>query len=323
MPSVSVPQLSLRFDVEDDQTIVEAAEAQGVPIPFSCHSGTCGTCKARLLGGSVTMLEHYSRFTLTDAERAEGLILPCCALPQTDCEIGLVQSGPIPARSTEAVVAGIRDATHDIKVVQLKPKALIRFLAGQYAELRFDALPARCYSMANRPGEELLEFHIRLVPGGEVTRYVHDRLSVGETVVVNAPMGTSHLRTGRSGPILAVAGGSGLGPIKSIVDELVARGVSRKIYVYFGARGERDLYYHEHFQQLAERNAIVFVPVLSEVVGETSFRRGFLADALASDFGTLTEWEAYLAGPPIMVETCRQALLGKQLSEEHFHADAF
>src|SRR4051794_10013204 len=118
--TVTVPALRARFEVGDDETIVEAATAQGIPFPFSCHSGTCGTCKSRLVSGEVTLLDHYSKFTLSDKERHAGLILACCAIPESDCEVAPIPQSPIPGRKLSCTVAGIRDATHDIKILEIE-----------------------------------------------------------------------------------------------------------------------------------------------------------------------------------------------------------
>jgi CDP-4-dehydro-6-deoxyglucose reductase/ferredoxin-NAD(P)+ reductase (naphthalene dioxygenase ferredoxin-specific) len=321
--TVTVPQLKARFEVGDDETIVEAATAQGVPFPFSCHSGTCGTCKSRLVSGDVTMLDHYSKFTLTDKERESGLILACCAIPQSDCEVAPVPQSPIPARKLTCTVAALRDATHDIKILEVEPPGGVplRFLAGQYADLTFGGLPARSYSMASKPGDSLLEFHVRRT--GQVSQHIHSSVKPGDKVTINAPIGTSYLRDEHKGPVLAVAGGSGLGPIKSILDTIVSRPSPPPIHFYFGVRDGRDLYYADHFRDLEAKGLLSFVPVLSEPAGATTARTGFLADAIKSDFGTLGGFKAYLAGPPIMVETCLAAITASGLDLTDCHADAF
>lgn len=101
---VTVRTIAASFVVAEDQTIVEAALEHGLSVPFSCLSGTCGTCKARLVSGQVRLLD-YSRFTLSDDEREQGLILACCAIPLSDCEVAPLPSSPIPARRVSCTVA--------------------------------------------------------------------------------------------------------------------------------------------------------------------------------------------------------------------------
>lgn len=314
------------FEAEADETIVEAASRQGIAFPFSCHSGTCGTCKSLLKQGEVQFLD-YSRFTLTDDERAAGRILACCTIPQSDCALELLKDiNPIPAKRIRCKVSAIEDATHDIKIVKLSPLggSPIRFLAGQFADLTFPGLPPRSYSIASRPGQLVLEFHIRLKPEGRVSPYVHDSLLVDQVVEFNGPLGTSYLREDLSEHIIALAGGSGLGPIKSIVDTLIARKAKVPISVYFGVRDERDLYYSSHFEEHARLfQNIVFIPVLSEPAQATSRRTGFLSDVVSADFTSVAGFKAYLAGPPAMIDTCHAVLKKLGLREGDFHADAF
>ncbi|MBM3554727.1 MAG: oxidoreductase, partial [Alphaproteobacteria bacterium] len=166
--------------------------------------------------------------------------------------------------------------------------------------------------------------HIRLLPGGAVSPFVRDKLKLGDKVKVVGPFGISFLRDGHAGPILALAGGSGLAPIKSIVETALAQGKARPITLYFGVRAERDLYLEDHFAALAKTHAnFRFIPVLSEPGGATPHRAGFLADVVARDIASVDGLKAYLAGPPIMVETCVKALAAKGLGREHCHADAF
>jgi NAD(P)H-flavin reductase/ferredoxin len=316
------------IDVADRETILEAALAADINYPFACHSGTCGTCKSLLLSGEVELLEHSS-LALTAEERSQGFILACSAVPSTDCEVSFTEEPEAeshPLRKLECRVADLTDATHDIKLVALEAEgeAPLVFAAGQFVRLAFGDLPGRDYSMANRPDVPRLEFHIRLTSGGAASGYVHHNLKPGDRVTVRGPYGTSFLRKAHPGPILALAGGSGLAPIKSILDTALGEGLTQKITLYFGVRDERDLYLEEHFHALvAAHENFSFVPVLSQPAQPTARRTGFLADVVTQDFSTLSGWKVYLAGPPIMVETCTAAVLRLGLGSTDCHADAF
>src|SRR5262249_871037 len=143
-----------------------------------------------------------------------------------------------PLRRLDCRVAGFTDATHDIRIVRLKTVGggPFAFHAGQYASVRFEGQPARDYSMANRPDEPVLELHVRHTHAAGASGHVARSLRLGEPVTVTGPYGDAWLRLDHQGPILAVAGGSGLAPIKSIVDTALAAGVKRPIHLYFGAR---------------------------------------------------------------------------------------
>jgi naphthalene 1,2-dioxygenase ferredoxin reductase component len=323
---VSVPQRGIQLDVNDDETIVEAAMRLDVDYPFSCHSGICGTCKSRLVSGDVALLD-YSKFTLPDIERAAGIILACRAIPKSDCEVVPIgDANPICPKHLSCKVTGINKATHDIKIITLATPGdtPLNFLAGQFAELTFPQLPARSYSMANRPGERLLDFHVRLMPGGKASTFVHEGLATGDVVEFYGPLGTSYLRDDHTGPILALAGGSGLGPIKSIIDTKLAIKPTTRIHFYFGVRDEHDLYFARHFQDLSRRfENLKFTPVLSQPSAPTNRRTGFLCDAIEADFTNVAGYKAYVAGPPVMVETSFAALEARGLAPADFHADAF
>ncbi|OCP19226.1 MULTISPECIES: 2Fe-2S iron-sulfur cluster-binding protein [unclassified Ensifer] len=316
------------LEVQVGQTILDAALAAGIPYPHGCKSGRCGSCKSRLVEGEVEQLQH-SRFALTDEEKADGLILACRALPITSTAVAWLGSDDNdavqPPRRLKGIVTNLDDLTHDIKFVRITMEdgPCLRFAAGQYAQLSFDGAPARSYSMANRDGDDGLEFHIRRVPGGVTSQHVHSRLKSGDKATLEFPLGSSYLRQHHSGPILCIAGGSGLAPIKAIVETALAHGVKQPIHVYFGVRGERDLYLVEHFQALAKRHPnLTFVPVLSEAQSG-QYRTGFVTQAVGKDLSDLDGWKAYVAGPPPMVDAAMDTTFARGLRKEDMHADVF
>jgi naphthalene 1,2-dioxygenase ferredoxin reductase component len=325
---VTVKQFQQPLAVEMGQTILDAALQQDLPYPHGCRSGNCGACKTELLSGDAEM-SPYSEFALTEAEKESGLILACRAVPWSDCEVRYLEFDDTvahPLRHLVCSVTAVDDLTHDIKRVRLKvvDGGPYVFSAGQYARLTFPGLPSRDYSMANRPDEATLEFHIRLVPNGAVTPYVSGKLKLGDKVKVFGPHGTSYLRERHTGPILALAGGSGLAPIKSIVETALAAGAAQPIHLYLGVRDERDVYLETHFKKLAKKHPnLKFTVVLSEPGTKTTRRTGFLADIVRDDFTTLDGARAYLAGPPVMVETAVAALEALGLPRAACHADAF
>src|SRR3984957_12506277 len=217
---VSIRQHSDPIVVEPGATVLESALAQGVPYPHGCRSGNCGACKSRLESGEVE-LSPYSPYALSDAERADGLILACRAVPWSDAAVSWLEVDDVvvhPQRRLVCRVADVAALTHDITRVRLAIDAggPFTFSAGQYASLRFADLPPRDYSMASRPDEPALEFHVRRMGPGSTSAYVAERLTAGDEVIVEGPYGASWLRDKHAGPIVAVAGGSGLAPIKAI-----------------------------------------------------------------------------------------------------------
>ena len=326
--SVKIEQWDPAITVEMGQTILEAAIGQGVPYPHGCRSGNCGACKSRLISGDVEM-SPYSEFALTEEEKDSGLVLACRSVPWEDAEIawlGEDETIAHPIRRMTCRVTALDDMTHDIKRVRMAVEAggPFVFSAGQYCGVTFAGQPPRDYSMANTPDDPVLEFHIRHVPGGASSSYVAETLAVGEEAAVEGPYGTSWLREAHRGPILALAGGSGLAPIKSLVEHALNIGMGQDIHLYFGVRDERDLYLEDHFQALAGAHPnLTLTPVLSEPSGGTTRRTGFLHGAVADDFADLDGFKAYLAGPPPMVEAATALLTDRGMRRGDVHADAF
>ena len=306
--------------------------AAGIPYPHGCRSGNCGACKSRLIGGDVEM-SPYSQFALSAEERDAGLVLACRSVPWEECAIAWLGEDEVIAHAIRHMtgrVAALDAMTHDIVRVRLNIVAggPFDFSAGQYCRVRFADLPARDFSMANTPEEPLIEFHIRHVPGGATSSYVTETLALGEEVRLQGPFGTSWLREDHRGPIYALAGGSGLAPVKSIVEHALAAGTTgganQDIHLYFGVRDERDLYLEDHFAGLAAAHPnLRFIPVLSEPGGATDRRTGFLHTALDADVADFDGCKAYLAGPPPMVEAAIALLIERGMRRRDVHADAF
>jgi naphthalene 1,2-dioxygenase ferredoxin reductase component len=313
------------LDVGGDVTILEAALDAGIDYPFGCQSGNCGACKSRLLAGEVEMTD-YSEYALTDEERDQGQILACSSVPVADCDVAwldLEETVQHSLQNLDCTVQSVERATHDIVVLHLKAPSALAFSAGQYAALTLPGQPARDFSMAGEPYGDTLEFHIRAIEGGQVSAAAQD-LQAGDKVALSGPMGLAFLRELHTGPILAVAGGSGLAPIKSIVETALAKGMKQPISLYFGVRDERDLYLVTHFEGLAAKHAnFSFIPVLSEPTAETSRRTGFLHDAMAADFTTMDGCKIYAAGPPPMVDAVRALAERLKARAEDLHADPF
>ncbi len=327
--SVQIKTAGTAVTVEAEETVLDAALAAGIAYPHSCRAGRCGACKSRLVDGEIEMLPH-TRFSLTEEERDAGLVLACRAMPRSDCTIAWLgdveELAAHPLQKLHCVVADLDNVTHDIKRVRLRVESggPFIFTAGQYAHVTFTDCPPREYSMANRPDEHILEFHVRRVPGGATSAHVAEELMVGDSVQVEGPFGTSHLRERHSGPIVVVAGGSGLAPVKSIVETALAAGMRQPIHCYFGARDERDVYLEPHFRELAARHGNLHLNfVLSAPSRATARSTGLVTEAMAMNGDRINGCRTYLAGPPLMVEAATELLLARGVPADNIHADAF
>ncbi len=309
MVQVTVAGWPTPIAVDPGDTVLAAALAAGVPYPHGCQSGNCGACKSRVLLGEVD-LGPVSEYALSEAERAAGMVLACRAVAWEDCTLQWLEGDEVEVhracRLTTRLVA--RDAaTHDITrlVLAVEAGGPFTFSAGQYAMLSFAGLPARAYSMANTPDQDQLEFHIRHVAGGLVSRYVADQLTVGDLVQVDGPHGTAHLRRDHAGPILAIAGGSGLAPIRSIVNMARALEPARVVRLWHGVRSAADAYDQAWIAGLG-----------GQIVTDRPIDH-------ALDLSALQGAKAYVAGPPGMVDAVTQRLVDAGLALTDIHADAF
>jgi ferredoxin-NAD(P)+ reductase (naphthalene dioxygenase ferredoxin-specific) len=313
--------------VEAGDTILASLLRAGVPFPFSCQAGNCGTCKCELVSGDVLELEH-SEHALAPEERAKGIVLACRTQVWDDAVVRRIDAEELvlhPSRVMRCRVVELEDLTHDIKGVRLAVEAGGPFLfsAGQYAQVEFAPGLSRHYSMANTPQDAELVFHIRHMPGGRTSAYAAMQLKAGDKVKVSGPLGVAYLRDSHAGPALLVAGGSGLAPIQSILRTMLERGHAAPVTLYFGVRSERDLYHEALLKDLAARHRnFSYQVVLSEQKGAAGRSYGLVHQAieLAPDTGAVM---AYLAGPPVMVEAATALLASRGLAPRQIHADAF
>jgi len=327
VPQVRIADTGESFAAEDGETLLAAAQRAGLPLPYSCQAGNCGSCKCELVEGEIFELEH-SRFALTSAERRQGLVLACRSQVWGDTTIRRLDDEDVavhPSRVLQCRVAALERLTHDITGISLDVEegGSLHFSAGQYASVEFAPGLARPYSMACAPGEPRLEFHVRHLPGGRCSGYVAEKLRQGDRAVVSGPLGSSYLRDRHRGPVLLIAGGSGLAPMQSIIRTLLERGHPAPVQLYFGVRAERDVYNEAMLQTLAARHGnFRYHILLSDEV--SSRRRGGLVHlAVERDLDGVDGIKAYLAGPPPMVEAATAMLREKGMALRDLHADAF
>jgi len=318
------------FTVEDNETVLEAALRSGVMLPYSCRGGVCGTCKARLLSGSVDYGQYEDK-AMSPAERDAGYVLLCQAKPTSDLVIEarmFEQVADIPIRILPCRVARLERAAPDVMMVSLKLPENERFqyLAGQYIDILLRDGARRSFSLAHAPGrDELLELHIRHVPGGLFTTHVFEKLKERDLLRFQGPYGVFFLREG-SGPAILIAGGTGFAPIQAIVEQLLDSQPDRPVHLYWGARSRQDLYRHDLAGTWASRNPnFRYTPVLSEPKPEDGWngRTGFVHDAVLADTPDLSGAEVYASGPPVMIDSIRRDFPARGLAADRLYYDSF
>lgn len=321
---VLVQPLNRVIRVQPGANLLQALQAAQIPMSYSCMAGRCGTCRCRVLDGEVMEGgSEQQRFLEGDG----SFVLACQTYVTEPCTIEIPEPDEVvvhPARIVKATVAAIEDMTHDIKRLVLRPAKPLEFSPGQYVQLQFTPEHARPYSMAGLTGDGLFEFHVRLVPDGRVTGYIAHELKVGDAVKVSGPLGSAYLRRQHEGPMLCVAGGTGLAPILSILRGAIAQGMTNPIHLYFGVRSPRDIYGMPWLEQLQRDHPQLHVHVVVTSGGNAaSHRMGLVTDAIEQDHGDMSEWRAYLCGSPPMVEAATVVARRKGIDAAHIYADAF
>ena len=325
----AVPPLQLQvlprgatLDFQPGENLLALRLREGIPGSYSCMAGRCGTCRCRLAVPGEAGEEG--------GDGAPRSVLACQTRLTASGRVEIEEPDEItvhPARSVRAHVVALEAPTHDVRIVRLQASKPLSFSPGQYASVQFADAPARPFSMASLPGAALLEFHIRLVPGGQASGVVAGRLQLGDAVRVSGPLGSAYLRTAHTGPVLCVAGGTGLAPVLSILGALRARGGAAPVHLYFGVRSAQDVYGLEALRQLASGwPALQTRVVVAQGPAPAPHRTGLLPELLATELGdgaSCAGWRAYVSGAPGMVDAVTAVLLSKGLAEHHVHADAF
>ena len=321
---VLVQPLNRVIKAAPGSNLLEALLAANIPVSYSCKAGRCGTCRCRVVGGEV--LDH-GRQSPRPLDNDEDVVLACQTYLAEPCTIEIPEPDEIvthPARVIKAAVVRIDKLAHDVRHLVLRPAKSIQYSPGQYFQVEFGPGLSRPYSMANLCSEPELEMHVRVVPNGKVSRFIAETLRPGEAAKLTGPLGTSYLRKQHAGPILCVAGGTGLAPILAIIRGAIAAEMSNPIHLYFGVRSPNDAYGQEWLEKLSRSYRNLKVHTVYASGGDPRRQRtGLVTQAIESDLGRLDGWCAYICGSPPMVEAV--SLLVKQLGIErrHVHADAF
>jgi CDP-4-dehydro-6-deoxyglucose reductase/3-phenylpropionate/trans-cinnamate dioxygenase ferredoxin reductase subunit/phenol hydroxylase P5 protein len=311
-----------------DQAILDAFLRGGVWMPNSCNQGTCGTCKLRVVSGSVDHRRSPDS-TLSAAERDAGFALACQAAPCGDTVVERLDSAPATTvhalRDLVGTVSGIEDIARDTRRLLVTLDSPLEFSAGQYVELRVPGSDqGRQYSMANSPSEsKVLEFHIRRQPGGLATdNWIFGPLSVGDRVDMVGPLGDFCLDTDDDGPMILLGGGTGLAPLKSIAAQALRVIPDRTVHLYHGVREKADLYDVDLFQEWERAHpGFRYRPCLSDQTWPG--RTGYVTDAFVDDFDTCRGYSGYLCGPPAMVDAGVKAFKRRRMAPRRIFREKF
>lgn len=333
---VRLEPVGIEMDVEEGETVLDAAFRQGISLMHGCKEGQCGSCKSRLISGEIELLK-YSTFALPDYERETEHILLCKTHAYSDIEVELLNfdedllSHAIAVKGFEATVSKVTALTHDIRLLEIELDNPMKFWAGQYIDLTLvDAGVTRAFSMANAPvNGKHLSFIIKKYPNGAFSSQLDGALQAGAPLQAKGPYGTCFRREGRTGPMLLIGGGSGMSPLWSMLCDHVQSGDQRPVRFFYGARTRADLFMLDEIAAIAAAHPdFEFIPALSHATeeddwqGETGFihevvQRRLRDEALS---GTI---DAYGCGPVPMIDALLPVLQMAGVEPDHIYFDKF
>lgn len=332
---VSVAPGGQSFEVEKGRKVIlNSALSAGLGFPHNCRVGSCTQCKCKLKSGKVRELTDSS-YVLSAEDLKAGMILACQSIPETDLEIEVeLTSGGDRLVETRGTIVGQKDLTHDIVELRVALDDPMPFKAGQYAEIRLEEFSlSRNYSFAMAPkGQEASElvFHVRKVPGGKFTEWLFAANRQETRLSMSGPFGDFYLRPAegeKPAPIVCVAGGSGMAPILSLLEQAKWAGETRDAVYLFGARTQRDLYADEEIGRIQQgwRGSLNFKQVLSEEPANSNWTgaRGYVTDELDKLQLDWPEVQAYLCGPPAMIDAAIAKFSKLGVKPENIRYDKF
>ena len=323
---VQVVQTAQSFEVEADETLLAAAQRANVELAHDCQLGGCGTCRIKLVEGSV----RYAEFplALTPEEEIQGYALACQALAASDLVISPARSKaelPETLRYT-AAVESIRTLSPLVThlTLEISYADAIDYRPGQYMNVIMPDGSARSFSMASKPRGNRIDFHVRRIERGSFTEGHLTRLHAGDRLDVELPLGSFHFHAEDYRPLLMVVTGTGLAPIKAILESLMDDTDSPPVSLYWGARTAADLYLHDEIRTWRERLcAFNYVPVLSRADAAWDGQRGYAQNAVLADLDDLSEHAIYLCGSPEMIFSAKQAFIARSASLDHIYTEGF
>lgn len=325
MPNVTL-STGRTFFADPAVTLLDAARAQGVTLEYSCRTGRCGICKAPLLSGETAALKPEAE-GLSEAEAAAGMILTCCRAATSDVTLDiepLDRLAGLEIRTMPSRIVSIERLAADIVKVVLRtpPASPLRFLPGQYVDVLADGV-RRSYSLANAPrADGLLELLIKRYPGGRLSEYWFERAAENDLIRIEGPFGTFFLREEGPRDLVFLATGTGIAPVKALLEELAAdpaRAGRHRLRVFWGNRAAESFCWDPAALGLD----IAAQHLLSDREAAWEGARGYVQDAAIRDGIDPDDTVVYACGSNAMIASAREAMRTLGLPAGRFFSDAF
>ncbi len=316
------------FRTDGAGSILEDALIHGLNFPYGCQKGFCGKCKATIIEGEVGY-EGDIPNGISAEEIADGMALLCQCRAKSNVMLAvdeLDSIADIEVKTLPCKVSSINHLNHDVAQVflQISKSESLQYFAGQYIDLIHPDFAPRAFSIANAPSNSsLIELHMRLVDGGKFTNFVFNKMQENSLLQLEGPKGDFFFREDSKKPVILVAGGTGFGPIKSIIEHAISTKLERQIHLYWGVNKIQDLYMDLPNQWAKDYKNIHFTLVLLEPDSSWKGKTGYVHEAILQDFEDLTGYEVYACGPPVMVKSAANTFVKQGMIKDNFFSDAF
>jgi Na+-transporting NADH:ubiquinone oxidoreductase subunit F len=311
------------LETEGGNTLLHTLLENEIFIPSACGGhGTCGFCKATILEGGGPVLPTEVTF-LSRAEQRAGVRLSCQVKIRNDVKIKIPEE-LFNVKMFDGKVISTRSVTHDIKEIRFScdNPDTINQRPGQYVQMQIptpDGPVYRAYSISSAASQNnLVELNVRLIPNGVGSTYLHG-LKVGDPVNFTGPYGEFHLNEDPNTEIICVGGGAGMAPMKNIIYSIYEKWPNRSVWLFFGCRGTRDVFYLDEYRELAKKFPSFKIKyALSDPVkdGEKwDDEKGFIHLAVDKYISAETPRQAFLCGPPPMIDAVTKILENKGVKD--------
>lgn len=315
-----------KFTCDDKTTILQGAKNNGIFLDHSCLSARCRSCAVKVLNGETKNIQD--ELVLSEDEKNQNYVLSCNAIPTSNLALDIEDLGDVKFYEKKIIpskIDYIEKLTNDVIKVTLRlpPTANFNFISGQYVNLIKGTIK-RSYSIAMKSGENSkLEFYIKKYENGLMSKYWFDEAMVNDLIRVEGPLGAFFYRKSNQSEIILLATGTGIAPVKAIIDELENSKLDfsdKNFLVVVGARNKEDLFWNPK-----TKNNINFkyIPVLSRPKEDWKGAKGYVQNILLEQNIDLSKAQVYACGSNDMIESARELLTKNLLPEKQFYSDAF
>ncbi|HXH64513.1 MAG TPA: 2Fe-2S iron-sulfur cluster-binding protein [Mariprofundaceae bacterium] len=306
------------YACEAGESVLDCLMRHGVLLPSSCRNGICQTCMMHAISGDIP---EESQKGLKDTLKVQGYFLACVCRPRGDMEI---RQATVEGHRHAGTVSAKEQLNAQVMRLRIQPGAPFPYRAGQFINL-LHGNAVRSYSLASLPGEGEIELHVRQVPSGLVSSWVHRELAVDDGVEFFGPAGDCFYVPGKpEQPLLLVGTGTGLAPLYGIIRDAIAHGHTGDIRLFHGSLHRDGLYMVDTLQALAAASEnIRYIPCVLHGEAPAGGAVGSIDDVVMQAMPDLAGWRVYLCGDPEIVRTLQGRIFLAGAAMQEIHADAF